>query len=116
MRDAKVPLVNQFTKEEVKDYLFRNRIILGDNNCWGLSTRNNKSYSQYEGHFVYRLSLWVFKDFDLNSKKYVLHKCDNPPCWNPDHLFEGTQSDNRADSIAKGRSPRLFGKALSQKE
>jgi hypothetical protein len=31
------------------------------------------------------------------------HACDNPPCINPDHLIEGTQADNVADTVTRGR-------------
>lgn len=36
----------------------------------------------------------------------VLHRCDNPPCVRPEHLFLGTVIDNNADKQAKGRQPR----------
>lgn len=35
---------------------------------------------------------------------YALHKCDNPVCCNPDHLFPGTPAENMLDKVAKGRA------------
>lgn len=36
--------------------------------------------------------------------RQVLHRCDNPECTNPEHLFLGSNADNMADKIAKGRA------------
>jgi hypothetical protein len=47
---------------------------------------------------------WVLHNGPIPADLFVLHRCDNPPCVRPDHLFLGTVLDNNRDAIAKGRS------------
>jgi hypothetical protein len=47
---------------------------------------------------------WELYRGEIPHGMKVLHKCDNEPCVNPDHLFLGTQSDNMFDCGRKGRS------------
>lgn len=56
---------------------------------------------------------WELKNGPIPEGMYVLHNCpsgDNPACCNPDHLFLGTQADNLADMVAKGRQSRGEGR------
>lgn len=39
----------------------------------------------------------------MGGNMLACHKCDNPPCINPNHLFTGTASENMRDSLQKGR-------------
>lgn len=75
--------------------------------CWPWrGAINNKGYGnvKWEGRYTpahrvaYALTYGAFP-----PKAWVLHKCDNPPCCNPDHLFLGNAKMNSEDAVAKGR-------------
>lgn len=54
------------------------------------------------GIAAHRLS-WFIHNGEIPSGQLVLHRCDNPLCVRPEHLFIGTNMDNTRDSIEKGR-------------
>lgn len=46
---------------------------------------------------------WGLENGPISDEQFVLHRCDNPACCRPDHLFLGTQQDNVDDMDEKGR-------------
>ena len=92
---------------------------LPNNGCWEWQGhKNNDGYGlvTFEGKHqgVHRLVYKLMKGY-VPPGLYVCHKCDNPICCNPDHLFIGTPTDNQIDCEIKNRHPRSkidFAKAL----
>lgn len=83
---------------------------LGDNECW--EWQAGKSYG-YGAFFIdgnntaaHRVAWKLHNQCDIPEGKRILHKCDNPGCCNPKHLYCGTQSDNMQDVAIRERGRR----------
>lgn len=99
--------------DDIKSRLLNQIRINIANGCWewiGKTWGGGYGYIWYKGKTVsaHRVSANVFFNFDIFSKFLVCHKCDNPSCINPNHLFIGTQDDNMKDMAKKNRSPRVW--------
>jgi len=82
--------------------------ILNENDCWNWEGPKDKNGYGVFNHNkktlkAHRISYEIYYSEPLNEL-HCLHKCDNPSCVNPLHLFSGTNLDNVRDRVRKGRS------------
>lgn len=113
-------MVEKFTAEELRQRLFDRidaRLMPEPNSgchLW-MGTTSDAGYGSIEmppgpGRrrkvvLVHRVVMERHLGRALSADEFVCHRCDNPPCANPDHLFLGSQSDNMRDCARKNRAP-----------
>lgn len=119
MSEAKtlVPRRNKEIKLNEKDIerFWRGVDRCDDEDCW-----NWKKFKDCEGYGYIRINKGNFMAHRVSATisfgeipqgMLVCHKCDNPSCCNPNHLFFGSDLDNNRDKKIKGRARSLKGEA-----
>lgn len=110
--DACMRASKRFTDEQVLEIMRSKIDTAGPNGCWlwtGKSHIRNYGTVSWRGekkYLVHRL-LYQFAHGNISgSRVHCLHRCDNPRCVNPAHIFLGDAAANHADMVAKGRHTR----------
>jgi hypothetical protein len=85
---------------------------IDENGCWIWTgtvlngERGGYGLIRVDGHHVrvHRLAAHLWRGFDLKSSAMIRHACDQPLCFNPDHLTPGEAAANSRDMVERGRS------------
>ena len=84
---------------------------LGKSVCWNWSPIDVRGYGRIcRGNLAHRIS-WEHYNGPFNKQLFICHKCDNPRCVNPNHLFIGDPKANMDDMRSKGRA-RYIGSSI----
>lgn len=99
----------RFTRQEYIDRFWANVSVKGPGDCWEWQAGKSNGYGWMTMFGVKDRAhrhAWRLVNGEIPEGLFVLHKCDNPPCCNPNHFFLGTDMDNFQDAKRKGRTKR----------
>jgi hypothetical protein len=87
---------------------FEKRVLIAPSGCWEWSgVRTARGYGRVrigKREFgAHRVALVIATGEPLKPGQQACHRCDNPPCVNPAHLFAGDAKENARDMDQKGR-------------
>jgi len=107
---------------DLEDRLLSRIEMRGPDDCWNWTGGKTGGQNGHRGRYgalrhqltpgrngrivrlaVHRL-MYRLAHGDIPQGKMVCHRCDNPLCCNPHHLYAGTQADNMRDMVVRGRS------------
>src|SRR5690606_3920479 len=130
--------VAEIVRLAVGEYISRRKETIGEKELikefWSKATRTENGCLEWQGALnangygvnsryllgevnAHRIA-YKIKNEEIPEGMFVCHKCDNPKCIDPDHLFAGTAKDNFIDMVNKGRyrhsNKRLDGESAAQ--
>lgn len=87
--------------------------IPSKDDCWEWTGHRNHGYGVFKVRIgpykrrYFRASrfAWAFFNGEIPLGLSACHRCDNPACVNPSHIFLGTHADNMMDKVSKSRQP-----------
>jgi hypothetical protein len=93
--------------EEQKKLFWSNVSIGSEDECWDWKLcKSHNGYGRVTINYItqrtHRIS-WILTNGTIPDGLCVLHRCDNPACCNPSHLFLGDVKDNTCDKCIKDR-------------
>lgn len=105
-----MPRLMSANPETLAERFWAKVAIRGTDQCWlWQGTRNASGYGMFRltpGRTVgAHRAAWIVVNGEDPGPLHVLHRCDTPLCCNVQHLFLGTNDQNVADKMAKGRHP-----------
>lgn len=109
-RKSKFYCSNLCRNGTIEERFWSKVIISLSDECWPWTAgcRTKKGYGTIKvdsKHIDAHRFSWMMANnrYDLTSKDFICHKCDNPSCVNPSHLFLGNAQINAQDAYDKGR-------------
>src|SRR3990167_4818473 len=91
----------------MRDYIEERIERIPFSGCWiWMRSAQKQGYGDFRmdgKHYLTHRASYELANGPIPHGLHVLHRCDVRSCCNPEHLFVGTNQDNIADSVAKGR-------------
>lgn len=107
MHRARISRTGTTSKMSHEERFLDRCIPVTETGCWlWLGHLNPSGYGRFSmtsgKELAHRYSYKLFVG-EISSGMQINHRCDNPSCVNPDHLYQGTQKENVKDCIDRGR-------------
>lgn len=95
------------------------KVVVAPSGCWEVTRNQNaRGYGRVmwngKTRAASRVMYEIHYEVVLPADVYVCHRCDNPPCCRPDHLYAGSPADNFRDMVLADRGNSIAQRSRSR--